>query len=293
MIDWPLIYSKKGEHPWVTYAKQLIYKKNSCMNLAMIGQPGSGKSWGLLSYFSQIDPDFNLDEQLCFRADKLLKIINPNSPKLIKGKPFMFDESGIDLYNLNWRDEINTGINMFFQTERSLNYIFGMTVPYLSFISAPVRKLLTHEMTAIGWTKDNKTKAKAFRLEWNDEKKKFYRKKLAIYHKDIKRTNFCKNIQFGKPPMSLVREYEKRKREFQKEIHEEIQKGMYNKKMKEKKANLIKCNDFAKELGISNQTMLNRIKDGNIKGDKIGDIWYMTKKEREKHLNRPNLLETE
>jgi len=293
-ISWPLVHKKPNENPWVSYAKQLIYKKNKCMNLVVVGEPGNGKSWGLLSYFHLIDPDFNLDEQLCFRGEKLLEFLDPDKGKMLKGKPFMFDESGIDLYNLNWRDDINTALNNFFQTGRSLNYIFGMTVPYMSFVSSPVRKLMTHKMIAEGWTKDNKSKFLGYKMEWNDDKKKFYHKKLHVYYPIEKFTMGTSNIHFPKPPMKLITEYERRKKIFQREVRQENKDNIEDRKRKQahdfEKANLVKCHAVAKELGIQTETMLLWIKKKEINARQIGKMWFMTLKEREKLLNRDDSL---
>lgn len=294
-ISWPLVHHRKGEHPWVTYSRQLIYEKNKCMNLVVIGEPGNGKSWGLLSYFYMIDPDFDLDKQLCFRGERLLQILDPNRPREeLKGKPVMFDESGIDLYNLKWRDNINTHLNNFFQTGRSLNYIFGMTVPYLSFVSSPVRKLMTHKMIAEGWSKDNKSKFLGYKLEWNDEKKKFYKKKLHVYYKDSKSTVGSANIRFPLAPRDLLKEYEKRKKEFQKEIRDQQEKEIASKKAEEEekieKVNLIKTHEFAKEIGINNGTMFQWIHSKKINAKRIGKLWFITHEERKRILNTPNLL---
>ena len=169
---------KDEENVWVSYAKRQVTTKNNCINLICTGGPGSSKSWSILSYFCQIDPDFDLNEQCFFKAKELMRAFQHD--KVVKGKPFMFDESGIDASNQNWQDEINKGLKAFFQTARHRNYIFGMTVPFMSFVSKGVRCLMNCHWKAQSWTADNLSKIAPYVLEYNGDYDKFYWKRLLV-----------------------------------------------------------------------------------------------------------------
>jgi len=220
MVVFPLVYYKEEQNPWVSYAKQQTLRKNNCINLICVGAPGSGKSWALLSYFDLINPDFSVEEDCFFHAKGLLNLFRED--KIKKGKPIMYDESGIDANNLKWQDRVNRGLNAFFQTSRHRNYIFGMTVPFQSFVSKGVRTLMNCKFVAKGWTTDDKTVVKPLTMEWNDEQAKFYSKRLIVHHPNSQ--NFCDEILLPKPPENKIKIYEKLKKEFTTDLYEEIGK---------------------------------------------------------------------
>lgn len=222
MIRWPTIYKQDDENPWVTYFKRQVHYKNNCINAAVTGLPGMGKSWGLIYLLSHADENFST-ERIFFRASKMLRWIDRDGLKK-KGCAFMFDEAGIDATNLNWWDEINKGLNAFFQTGRSGNYIFGMTVPFLSYISKGVRTLMNCKFNAEGWTQENLTKFRCHTLEYNGEVDKFYRKRLLV--RDKTTSAYCNEIRLPKADIKLIKEYEKMKIEFKKNLYSGIAKKL-------------------------------------------------------------------
>lgn len=281
MDKWPTIKYIDGENPWVTYFKRQTTVKNNCINAICTGGPGKGKSWGMLSLFYLYNPDFDLNEQCFFKAKELLRAFRTD--KVVKGKAFLFDESGIDANSLKWQDEINRGLNAFFQTARHKNYIFAMTVPFTSFVSKGVRTLMNCHFRAEGWTSKNLTKIKPLVLEWNDELNKFYKKRLVVRTNGS--TDYCNEIKLPKPPKHIVKEYEKRKLEFTSDLYKEIEDKI-NKK-DETVEKLIKCASFAREIGMNIKTMWGLIQREKIIAKQIGRTWYMTKEERQKVLNWP------
>ncbi len=213
-----LVKMIEGECPWVTYMKNQVYKRNNCINLVVTSPPGGGKSYALLSAFSQLDPDFDVNEQCFFKAHKLIRAFKEFD--ILKGKPFLFDEAGVDASNLSWQDEINKGLSLFFQTARHRNYIFGMTVPFMSMVSKGVRTLMNCHWKAHGYTKNNFTKITPLVMEYNGDIDKFYRKRLLVYKNN--KTVFCNNILLKKPDKNLLKEYEKIKKEFTGDLFGEI-----------------------------------------------------------------------
>jgi hypothetical protein len=226
----PIVVLKEGENPWVTYMRRQVLRKNNCINLMVTGKVGSAKSFSLLSQFCQVNEDFDLNTQCFFRAKDLIKFFR--SDKKIKGRCFMFDESGIDASAHNWWDEINKGLSAFFQTSRHRNVIFGMTVPYMSYISKGVRKLMNCHWRAEGYsTLTNTSKIKPYVLEWNDDMEKFYRKRLLI--RTPHGSTRCDSLHLPKPPAHIIKPYEKLKREFTNAIYEEIENKMTAAELKE------------------------------------------------------------
>ena len=233
MIEWPSVKLREGENPWVSYFKQQTLRKNNCINAITTGMPGKGKSWGLIYLLSQADPTFNVD-RIFFRASKMLRWIREGGLRKHKGTAFMLDEAGIDASNMKWWDELNRGLNSFLQTSRSSNYIFGMTVPFITLISKGVRNLMNVRFYADGYRNDHTIFKRAFALEYNDDMDKTYRKKLWVMRKGG--GAFCQGLRLPKADKELLKEYEKRKEEFKISTYEDVEEKLmrYERKEKEK-----------------------------------------------------------
>jgi len=218
--SWEIVRKIPFENPWVTYIKAKILEKNNCINGIAVGTPGSGKSWGVLSLCAQIEPNFKLEGNWFFKASHFMRAITDyyRQDEYKPGKIWVLDEAGVDLNNLNYYDEINKGLNLFFQTARHRNYIFIATVPFISFISSGVRKLMNLTLRAEGWNKDNQTIMLPRVLQYNDEYDKFYKKRLLV--ETGEGTVPCNKILVRKPPKRLVDEYEKLKVKFTGDLFE-------------------------------------------------------------------------
>lgn len=217
---WEIVKKKPFENPWITYMRAKVLYRNNCINGIAVGDPGSGKSWSILSMMAQINPRFKLDGNWFFKASDFMREITEYYKRndYERGKIWVLDEAGVDLNNLNFYDEINRGLNIFFQTARHRNYIFFATVPFISFISAGVRKLMTTVFRAEGWNDKNQTKVIPRILQYNDEMDKFYKRRLLV--ETNAGTIHCNVIMVRKPPQRLVNEYEKRKAEFTGDLFE-------------------------------------------------------------------------
>lgn len=268
--NWVAVRVKENENPWVTYAKRQVYRKNNCINLVCVGAPGMGKSWGLLSYFNMIDPEFDI-ERVFFKASKLMTFFKEQ--KSMKGKPFLFDEAGIDANNLKWRDEINKGLNAFFQTGRHKNYVFGMTVPYLQFISKGVRTLMTSKFIAKGHT-GNKTIIAPRLMEYNADLDMFYNPRLFVLGDNC----FCNELHLPKPPKQLIKDYESAKKEFTSGLFDEISKRM--KGHEDKEMRLTKT-----EFTERQETVLRLLKEGKTR-DEAANVFGCSTVNISVHINR-------
>jgi len=221
----PIVHLKEGENPWITYMKRRVFKENSCVNGMIIGDPGMGKSWSMLSIACALDPDFELEGNLFFKGGKMMRAIKEyytganSKPK--KGKDWYLDEAGIDANALNYHDAINKGLNAFFQTARHRNYIFFMTVPQTNFVSKGVRTLMTTFGKANGWDKNTgMTKISMRVMEYNGDIDKYYRKRLFVYADG--RMMPCNESRLPAPPNHIIKEYESLKKEFTGDLFESI-----------------------------------------------------------------------
>lgn len=202
-----------------------VYKDNACINGIIIGDPGSGKSWSMLSIACALDPDFKLEGNLFFKAGKMMRAIKDyytgENAKPKRGKVWLLDEAGIDVNALNYHDAINKGLNAFFQTARHRNYFFFMSVPQMNFVSKGVRTLMTTFAKANGWDKETKlTKITMRIMEYNGDIDKYYRKRLFVYD-GIKLTP-CNESRLPKPPKHIIDEYEQMKKKFTGDLFESI-----------------------------------------------------------------------
>lgn len=225
---YPFVHYKKGENVWVTYTKKRVFKDNNCMNLVLTGMPGSGKSWGMLSYFCLLDPDFELEGNVFFRARNLLGALKDGNFK--RGKIWGFEECGIDANNLNYFDVVNKSLNALFQTARHRNYVFGLNLPFINMLSKGVRTLMTAQWEAQGWDKNNHTIILPRTLEYNPELDKFYKKRLVVL-KDGD-MSYCNKILLPKPRKDLIRDYEKIKKEFTQDLYERLHKEIIHSDLK-------------------------------------------------------------
>ena len=285
VVEYEQIREVEGELSWVTYAKRLVNERNNCLNLVVVGGPGSGKSWSLLSFFSMLDPDFDVNEQCVFHARKLIEYFR--NDRIVKGKPIMYDEAGVDLTASKWQNEVNLAAMHFFQTSRYLNYWFGATTPFLSNISKGVRKLMTARFTARGWS-NNETKILPRTMQYNDEKDMFYYKRLFVTSKNPHLNDFTNVMYLPRPPKKIRIQYEKLKKEFTIQLYDKLGMSMDKLSKKDMPPTLYKCIDVGRELCVSKPTMIDWIKRKRIEARRIGRHWYMTPEERIRLLKGEN-----
>ncbi|KKN58813.1 hypothetical protein LCGC14_0548190 [marine sediment metagenome] len=219
---WPTVKQVEGQNPWTSYFFKRTNQKNNCINLIVTSMPGEGKSYSLLSQFCEVDPDFDVSEQCVFKAKKLIEYFRGN--RIVKGKPILYDESEVDLDSADWQNVTNKALGVFFSTARFRNYIFGTTCPFLTSISKKVRKLMNCHWKAMGWSKGY-TIIKPFTLEYNGDVDRFYRKRLLVKKLDGS-TTYCNQLRLPKPPLNIIKDYEKMKKEFTTDVYDELLSGI-------------------------------------------------------------------
>lgn len=223
-----------------------------------VGKPGSGKSWAVLRTCYELDHQFTLEGNWFFKASQFMRAVKDYyaQEEFDKGKIWVLDEAGVDLNNLSYFDELNKALNLFFQIGRHRNYIFFGTVPFLSFISKGVRKLMTTVYRCEGWSQSSlKSTLHPLIIQYNDEMDKFYKRRLLV------RTpigiQICNKILVKRPPFRLRNSYEVVKKEFTVVSFEDIADKLefYEEKQKEKY--------FGKKPTRLQQDILERFEEGN------------------------------
>ena len=210
------------KHPFINYIKNRIYRQNKNFFMIIVGSTGSGKSYAALSIASLLNKKFSIND--CkFKAIDFLKHSKElmDSQKVTKGKVIIWDEFGVEHNAREFMTLSNRVVNHFFQTSRSLNMIFIMTVPYLSYVDSATQKL-AHcivEMTNID--KNNKTSTMKVKfIQVNNMSGKMYPKYLRFFRNGVRKV--MKKIIVSIPEQELIDEYEKNKRQYQSDKYGEM-----------------------------------------------------------------------
>jgi hypothetical protein len=201
--------------------KRITLNKNF---IGMItGQTGSGKSYTSMSIAEMLNEDFNIS-RLVFKGKDLMRIINLGEHHYRKGVVIVWDEAGIDLSNRNWYSITNKVLSFLVQTFRHKNFILLFTVPYADFVDTATKKLFHAEFETCGIDTGKQTVAlKPKFLQYNSDKKKWYRKYLKVKVKGSGKRIKIRRWNVPKPSQTLIDEYEKKKNSFTGTLNKEIE----------------------------------------------------------------------
>jgi len=211
------VFQKAGEYSWVRYTHQRINRNKNAL-YTVSGPTGSGKSWSGLSICLLADPNFNVDKCV-FTAKELMDLMS--SDKLTSGSTVLFDEAGVEMNSRTWNSITNKVLNYLIQTFRFRNIILIFTSPYLDFIDSATRKLFHAEFETLSIDeKKELCELKPKLLQYNSERRKFYRKYLRVRTK--KGYIPLKKWKVPKPPKKLIEEYEIKRKDFTRKLNERI-----------------------------------------------------------------------
>lgn len=221
-----LIMYKKGERSWTRYIQKRVTKANKNFLCVFTGQTGIGKTLGAIEESINIDPDFNVEEQLSFSFRGIMRIINnfqdkshPLSKK--KYKIVIYDEPQIDLSNRDWQSKANKLFNFLLSTFRHQNIIMFFCLPYVDFLDSASVKLLHSEFKCKGWNeKTKKSIVRPVLLQYNSKQKRMYEHSLYVIrnggtHKYI-------NMPLGECRRDQVVKYEVMKTNFTDKLNKKI-----------------------------------------------------------------------
>lgn len=213
------VVKKPNEYSWIRYTHQRIERNKNAL-YSISGPTGSGKSWAGLSIGMLVDPSFN-DKRCIFTAKELMDLMNSN--ELTKGSAILFDEAGIEMNSRTWNSITNKVLNYIMQTFRYRNFILIFTSPYLDFIDSATRKLFHAEFETLSINqKDKICELKPKLLQYNSERRKFYRKYLRVRGKTGGYIPL-RRWKVPKPPQELIYKYEERRKDFNRKLNERIE----------------------------------------------------------------------
>lgn len=211
-----------NDHPFIKYVKNRVYRQDKNFFMIIVGSTGSGKSYAALSIAKLLNKNFTIDD--CkFKAIEFLKHskLLMDSNRKTKGKIVLWDEFGVEHNAREFMTLSNRVINHFFQTSRSLNMIFIMTVPYLSYVDSSTQKLAhcIAEMTNVDKTNKVSTMKVKF-IQVNNMSGKMYPKYLRFFRDGSRKV--MKRMSVTIPDDELIKEYEKDKRTYQSDKYGEM-----------------------------------------------------------------------
>lgn len=210
-----------GKPLWIQYLHQRVSKNKNFVGF-IEGPTGSGKSYSGIEICRLADPKFNAD-QIVFNARELMDLINKKD--LPSGSAILFEEVGVELDSAKWQNLPNTMIKYFLETFRHRRWILLMTAPYSDYVAKGTRKLIHATFETQGIDFKRKTCIlKPLMLQYNSKNGKTYYKYLKVITKRGKIP--LKRWHVRKPPEKLLKDYEKRKREFTDALNRRIYKEL-------------------------------------------------------------------
>lgn len=225
--------------PWIVRkVRHRLYRKNKNWLCAICGPTGSGKSYSALQLAVQIDPSFTI-ERCVFRAERFLEILNSGTLK--RGHAIVFDEAGVGLPAREWWKISNKALNYVLQTFRRENLAVIITTPSLGFLDKQARVLIHTFIETMKVEKDKKrVRVKVKESQTNPQMGKTYYK----YYR--KGRGVLKMTYVTKPPKWLIKDYERKKREFAQALYKEAMDDV--KAIKVKAAPKISVNKIVDEI---------------------------------------------
>lgn len=183
----------------------------------MVGETGSGKSWGAIRLAEAIDPDFT-PAQVAFNVEEFMELAADKSYG--PGSVIVLDEAGVAASNRKWYEDDNEVLDFLTQTWRHQNRGAIMTLPDLDLIDNHVRRRFHHYIEMISKDEEEMiSKAKIKYIDTNHETGKMYKK----YHRikdDTGTVKKYKYIQFRPPSEELVEQYEARKEKYTTDLNQ-------------------------------------------------------------------------
>lgn len=186
----------------------------------VVGPEGSGKSHTALKIGEVCDPSFSAERVMFDPATFLSKLQEWKEEGKTQGRVVVSDEAGVGIGVRTWYDEDQIKFNQVLQVIRDENMAIIFTLPRLNELDSQTRGRIRGYMEMTDLEEGDYAKFKY--LNWDptrDERDKIYRQyptlKVNGYPQKIRR------LCVSPPSDELVRNYQRRKAEFQKQLYQE------------------------------------------------------------------------
>lgn len=189
-----------------------VYRKNKNFVGLIIGQTGSGKSYGALRFCEDLDEGFNLD-RVCFSVKEIITLLD--SGKLKRGDCLIMDEiageGGADSRSFMSRE--NEIMSFLVTTFRTLGLIVLFIAPFSSQIDKRLRQIGVSAVIEFKGVEDYEKKLSKAVWKWaffSHLTGANYLPKPRLIMPDGKRI-IVDSVLVPKPSENLITEYEKKK----------------------------------------------------------------------------------
>lgn len=228
----------------IKYIGGRVLRNNKNFLCFLIGQTGSGKSWGGVAlcemYSKQFDIPFDPHLHVVSSLKEVLELINNKEVyKTIQyGTPILFDEPQVEANARNWQEESNKMLSTLISTFRNQRLVVFFATPFMEMVDKQSRILFHGRFEVLGYDKNTKiTTLKPRFIEWSPTGGKFYNKMLQIEYKVPGKTKL-KRIKLNKWHINKASKasldvYEAKKKAFSDDLNAKLMKKVQNKERKE------------------------------------------------------------
>lgn len=209
----------ESNNPLLRDIYRRVNEKNKNALLSFIGETGSGKSYSALRFAEVLDADFKW-HRIVWSPLKFMEILTKDK-ELHRGNMIIFDEAGVGLPAREWHNIQNKLMDYVNQTFRSDNLIVAYTMPHISFLDIHARKLMHYIFNAefINY-KENKCAMIPYRVV----NSLFY--DYPFFKKPIFNRFVIRRLNVNLPSQELIDFYEQKKKEFNRNLKEDVYKTL-------------------------------------------------------------------
>ena len=221
----------------------------------LYGPAGSGKSTTGLSLCEMIDPNFT-NKNIVFNVADFVELLKKaEAGELPKGSAILFEEMGVAADSRAWHSEDNIALSHILQTFRPMNLMVLNTVPELSLADKRISQLASCliECKKINYS----TKRCAVRIydpvRYDAKTSTWFKRNVAFQR--LSANGFYRTYKFGdvwvrKPSLKMMREYEKVRSSFSKDVIGGTTKTLHGEKQSIQKTQLTedKLNDYVNKI---------------------------------------------
>lgn len=204
--------------PPLRYLWRRMHVNNKNVMLAIVGDPGEGKSWAALRLAELLDPEFHA-EKVAFRPEYLLRRINEDHPM---GDVTIADEAGVSMNAKTWWESDQIQIGNILETWRHQNRMMIFTLPVFKKLQKDARGLMNVLLTAYGIDRQESMSRWRFRLvETNNETGEIYKPYPRLPHPVTGQEVMYRTIDLGLPTEAIRSSYQERKEAYTDELNQQ------------------------------------------------------------------------
>ena len=198
------------DNPIIQHIRKKTDVTNQDYKAVFTGECGRGKSYAALRLAETIQPDFNIERQLVFRADEFLRLMNSDLPK---GSVIIWDEASTSLDARDFNTIFNKLLNNVLVTMRYRNYVLLFSVPSTAFIDKRARELLDGcvDMRYIDQKRQQSVAKFYIYKHYHAFGKTYLKAPVSIINGEPRYIN---QIRFNLPSPELLKRYEVKKKVF-------------------------------------------------------------------------------